>query len=149
MNRCYVVIKNNTNEVGYLKYEKLEGYKFRPLNHLPSTHSIKVSKVILYQPELIEIILRKKIKHKLIEYLKLILMDVDDDSTSDASYVRAVLNDLTRYRQLIINNYRKYLEEQYLEVLLAKISLIEEELKHKLVYLLYPKEVEEEKRRGR
>ena len=155
MIKHYVIIKDNKDDILYLKYQKLEGFKFRPLNNLDYKHGVKVTTMTLYKPELIELILKKKIKNKLVEYLNLILEDATDEgSTDDAGYVRAVLSDVTRYRQMIINKYRRYLEEKYVELLLEKISIIEEELKNKLVYLIYKdeekeNEVEKETRRRR
>lgn len=147
MAKHYLIIKNNDNKICYIKYKELDGMTFKPLNKLDCEDSVVVAKMVLFKPEFIEKVLKRKIKNKLDQYLKLILSTVDEDSeTSDPVNVRAALNDITRYRQLVINNYRKYLEERYLELLLTKISIIEEELKNKLVYLLYkPEEKEEEK----
>lgn len=147
MAKHYLIIRNNDNKICYIKYEELDGITFKPLNKLDYEDSVVVAKMVLFKPEFIEKVLKRKIKNKLDQYLKLILSTVDEDSeTSDPANVRAALNDITRYRQLVINNYRKYLEERYLELLLTKISIIEEELKNKLVYLLYkPEEKEDEK----
>lgn len=153
MIKHYVIIKDNKDEICYLKYKKLEGFKFKPLNNTDFKHGVKVTTLVLYKPEVVELVLKKKIKNKLVEYLKLILEDADD--SEDAGYVRAVLNDVTRYRQMIINKYRRYLEEKYVELLLEKISILEEELKNKLVYLVYKdeekkeEELEKETRRRR
>lgn len=145
MIKHYVIIKDNNDDICYLKYKKLEGFKFKPTNNSNFKHGVKLTTLTLYKPEFIELILKKKIKNKLVEYLKLILDDATSDGTDDAGYVRAVLNDVTRYRQMIINKYRRYLEEEYVTLLLEKITVLEEELKNKLVYLVYKEEEQEEK----
>ena len=58
-------------------------------------------------------------------------MDEDD---SDPTDLRNALNDLTRYKSIIKNNYSKYLEQKYIKLLLNKISIIEGELKSRILY---------------
>lgn len=151
MTKHYIIKKANKNNICYIKVEKLNGFTFKPLNNLDYEDGVLVMKMVLFKPEFIEKVLKRKIKNKLNQYLALILSTVDEDSeTSDPVNVRAALNDLTRYRQLIINNYRKYLEDKYVEILLTKIAMIEEELKNKLVCLLYNEpEMEQEHKRSR
>lgn len=150
MTKHYLITRRKDKKICYINYEKLDGFTFKPLNNVELDDGIVVAKMVLFKPELIEKVLKRKIKHKLNTYLELILSNVDDDDeSSNPVNVRAALNDLTRYRQLIINNYRKYLEDKYVEILLAKISMIEEELKNKLVCLLYNDEKEEEHHKSR
>ena len=56
-----------------------------------------------------------------------------------------------RYRQLIKNKYRIYLEEKYYSLLLKKIALLEQELKNKIIKLRlqynYEDEITEKKTR--
>lgn len=140
----YLVTKTNNDKICYLNYKVLDGFSFKPLNKLDD-NSIVVAKMVLFKPAFIEQVLKRKIKNKLNEYLALILSTVDDDDeSSNPVNVRAALNDLSRYRRLIINTYRKYLDDKYTEILLTKISMIEEELKNKLVSLLYGNEEREE-----
>ena len=56
------------------------------------------------------------------------LLESDDDS---ASHLGAALDEISRYRSIIVNNYRVYLDEKYLELLMQKFALLEHELRVK------------------
>lgn len=140
MERHYLIKKDN--KICYIKYEYLDGFTFIPDNSVFVDDGVIVAKIIIFKPEFIEYVLKRKIKNKLNLYLSMLLWSADDDSSDDPEYVRAVMNDVTRYRALVINRYRKYLEDRYLEMLLTKISIIEDELKAKYFYLTYNKENE-------
>ena len=57
-----------------------------------------------------------------------------DDEESDPTNLRNALNDLTRYKSIVRNNYSKYLEQKYIKLLLNKINIIESELKSRILY---------------
>ena len=142
MNKHYLIIKDN--KICYVKCEVLDGFAFKPTNGIFIDDGVVVAKIIVFKPEFIELVLKRKIKNKLNIYLTMLLEDAtDDDASDDPEFVRAVLDDVSRYKALVTNKYRKYLEKRYYEVLQTKIAIIEEELKAKLVYLLYDKELEE------
>ena len=73
----------------------------------------------------------KKIKKKLDMYLQFLITVLEEDDT-DGGHLMFALNDLERYRRLVINNYKKYLEEKYIKLLMNKMDLIEQELKSKI-----------------
>ena len=59
----------------------------------------------------------------------------EDGNDEDGSMIDMVMNDLERYKRMIMNKYRMYLEEEYMELLMKKISLLERELAiKKMVY---------------
>ena len=76
------------------------------------------------------------------------IIDSDDNDT-DITDLRAALNDLTRYKEIVKHKYQHYLDEKYSKLLLQKIELLEQELKNKVIYYQEPeeKEMEEHKRR--
>ena len=105
---------------------------------------MEVNKMVVINPSLIEKVLKKKIKRKLDLYLQFIVNVIDDEDT-DPSNLRYVLDDLERYRRTIINKYQRYLDEKYINLLLKKIEILNNELKTKLIYMRTPIEKEEEK----
>ena len=128
----YLLVKNkDTNELVYIDYTKNNGYGFTPKNHV-QYEGIKVDKLILIKPTFVEKVLKKKIKKKLDLYLQYMirLLEEDDDSVS-SSHLGSALNEISRYRSIIINNYRAYLDDKYLELLMQKFALLEHELKVK------------------
>ena len=128
----YLLVKNkDTNELVYIDYTKNNGYGFTPKNHV-QYEGIKVDKLILIKPTFVEKVLKKKIKKKLDLYLQyMISLLEEDEETGSSSHLGAALNEISRYRSIIINNYRAYLDDKYLELLMQKFALLEHELKVK------------------
>lgn len=128
----YLLIKRKFgNEIVYIDYNKLDGFKIKPRNRV-RYDGIEVNKLLIIKPTFIEKIIKRKIKIKLDNYLQYIIMLIENNDDTDASSLSIVLDDVTRYRQMIKNKYRKYLDDKYYELLLKKVSLLEQELKKKI-----------------
>lgn len=123
--------------------KKIDGFEFAP-KHTSEYMDMEVNKMVVINPSFIEKVLKKKIKRKLDLYLQFIVSVIDDEDT-DPSNLRYVLDDLERYRRTIINKYQRYLDEKYINLLLKKIELLNNEIKTKLIYMKEPLEKEEEK----
>lgn len=128
----YLLVKNKeTNELVYIDYTKNNGYGFTPKNHV-KYEGIKVDKLILIKPTFVEKVLKKKIKKKLDLYLRyMIHLLEDDDSSESSSQLGSALNEISRYRSIIINNYQAFLGAKYIELLMQKFALLEHEIKVK------------------
>ena len=112
--------------------ESLNGFKVKPKKNL-KYDGIKVSNLVLINPSFIDKVLKRKTRIRLEYYLKLIIDQMDDDE-SNPTDLRNALNDLTRYKSIVRNNYSKYLEQKYIKLLLNKINIIENELKSRILY---------------
>lgn len=110
----------------------IDGYKVKPKKDT-NYDGIKVSSMFIFNNDLVEVLLRKKIKKKLDAYLQFLISVLDEDDT-DSGHLLFALNDLDRYRHTVMNNYRVYLEKKYLKILLDKMALIEQELKSKIKF---------------
>ena len=105
--------------------------------------------MIIVNQSFIEKILKKKIKKKLDSFLKLMIAVVEDED-NDPGDISEALNEISRYKSIIVNKYKKYLDEKYITLLLKKINFLEEELKQKLIYvadLQYEEELKSKKTR--
>lgn len=147
----YLLIKRKFgNEIVYIDYNKLDGFKIKPRNRV-RYDGIEVNKLLIIKPTFIEKIIKRKIKIKLDNYLQYIIMLIENNDDTDASSLSIVLDDVTRYSQMIKNKYRKYLDDKYYELLLKKVSLLEQELKKKIFKIKitqsYQEEVVEKKTR--
>lgn len=130
-NNRYNVNKNyNRHDSVRINNDLVSGFDITPKNNI-NYDGVEVKKLVIVKQAFIEKILKKKIKRKLELYLKFIIDFIDGDS-SDGDTLREVLNDLTRYKDIINYRYRKYLGEKYIDLLLKKIELLEYELKVKL-----------------
>ncbi|HHU54226.1 MAG TPA: hypothetical protein GXZ63_00135 [Mollicutes bacterium] len=144
----YVLMKKaNKKEIFYIDYERLEGYEVKPKNKV-KYDGIIVNKLILINPSFTKKILIKKSKRKLEEYLKYIINIMDNDDATDPDDVERALDNLSRYRSIVINTYQMYLDEKYYKILLQKIDLIEQELTKKL-YIINSKYYINEEKKGK
>lgn len=141
--RNYKLHKDNNGSFIDLKENKIDGFEFTPKN-TNEYMDMEVNKMVVINPSFIEKVLKKKIKRKLDLYLQFIVSVIDDEDT-DPSNLRYVLDDLERYRRTIINKYQRYLDEKYINLLLKKIEILNNEIKTKLLYMKEPIEKEEEK----
>ena len=142
-----LVKKNKFQKIKKISLKKLKGFSFKPKNK-SLKNGVQVNKLVIINPSFTETILKKKIKNRLELYLRFIISLLDEEDDTDITDLRAALNDLTRYRQIIEKKYLLYLDKKYAEMLLKKIDMLEEELKMKIVNF-QPKEKEDEIRRSR
>lgn len=108
----------------------IDGYRIKPRNKMVYD-GIVVKSMTIINKELIEQLLKRKIKKKLDNYLQFLISVLDEEDT-DPGHLMFALNDLERYRRTIMNNYRVYLDKKYLKILMDKMDLIEQELRSKI-----------------
>ena len=146
--RRYLLSRDSkSREIVFLDYNKLDGYEFSPKNSSEYI-GLNVNKIVVIKPSFVEKVLKKKVKRRLDLYLQFIVNMLNDEDT-DPTSLRAVLNDVERFRRTAINKYQRYLDEKYINLLLKKIDLLSHEIKMKLIYSKEPIEKEEEQRRRR
>lgn len=129
----YMVEKNYFGDKIYIDYTKLKGFEFKPRNKI-KYDGIKVDSLTIIKKSFVEKLLKKKVKRKLDFYLEYIINNMNDDDNETAGGLNEVLNDVARYKAIIEYKYRKFLEEEYINLLLKKVNIIERELKLKLLY---------------
>lgn len=98
-----------------------------------SAFQVKVSKMKVFSAKYINLILKKKTKHKLEMYLNYLITYIEEGGEDGTTDLRHALNDLTRYKGILKAKYNKYLEEKYVDLLLKKIAVLEEELKTRII----------------
>ena len=127
----YICMRTSNGSIIMLDKKSLEGINFNPKNS--KDYGIAVSKMIIVKPSIVKSLLIKSTKRKLDKFIRMIAELIDDDDTSDES-LREALNDVSRYRNIVEYKYNKYLEEKYLEKLIAKIDILEGKKKKKIIY---------------
>lgn len=128
----YLSRQPKTGEIVYINYDKYKGYNITPKNKV-KYDGIKVNKMIIVKPSMIEKVLKRKIKNRLDLYLKTIVELMDESDDNDEAGIREALNELTRFKNIIKYKYEKHLEEKYILLLNKKIEVLEYELKKKLM----------------
>ena len=133
MTRNYLLVKNKFNkEIAYIDYDRVSGFKFKPVNKGDNT--ISVNQMVIISPTFIEKVLTRKTKRKLELYSEFIVKLLDEDDDTDITGLRSALNDITRYKDIVMHKYRVYLEQKYYELFMKKLSLLEYELKMKILH---------------
>lgn len=147
MNKRYYIVDKKREEIvnGYIDYHQIKGFGIKPGNNIPY-EGVEVSHLTVVEPELIETVLIRKTKRKLNTYLNFLLTVVEDDDT-DGEALELVIDDVERYKNLIINKYSKFLDKSYIKSLLRKVNTVEKELKAKLNELSLDNEMQIGRRR--
>ena len=130
--------------------KKIDGYIFTPKNKIKYP-GITVTKFKAVNPEIIEKLLKKKVKKKLEVYLQY-LFYLLNESNDEPGATDMVLDDLARYQQMVKNCYQKYLGEQYIIELEKQIEYIKfcaKQREQELYQMRYMEQMETERKRGR
>ena len=126
----YYLHKNNkTGEITYLEYDKIDGYKITPRTKIED--AIKVNKIVFVNPNFTEKIIKKKIDIK-IRHLLNVISTIDEDGGDDEDSIRRSLMDAEKLRNMLLNNYVKYLGHSYESLTMKKIQVIINQLRIKL-----------------
>lgn len=143
----YLLVKDNhERRFASINYNKLDGFKFKPKNSVKN-NGIMVNEMVLINPSFIESVLKRKTKKKLELYLRFIISLIENESNASSDDLREALDGLARYKGIVENKYRRYLDERYANMLIKKIELLEQELKTKIIYYKEPIIDEEKKTR--
>lgn len=140
-NNHYNVFKDNNSHNSVHIENTTGGFNITPKNTI-SYDGIVVNKLVIVKQAFIEKLLKRKIKRKLELYLQFLIEFIESDS-DDGSVLAEVLNDVTRYRDIINYKYRKHLGDEYVDLLLKKLELLDYELKVKM-YSAPQKQADEE-----
>ena len=153
-NLNYYVEKNSeTNDIVYVEYDMVSGYKVTPKTK--KEDAIEINKIVFVSPSLTEKLIKKKVDIKL-KFLLEDLKKIDEDDDDSESSIRQSLVTAERLKLNILNNYLKYLGSEYRNLSLQKVQVIIEELRIRLYTVmerkneqLFYEEVEEKRGRGR
>ena len=133
----YVEKDNETKEIIYIEYNKIQGYKLTPKTK--KEDAIEVNKIVFVSPMLTEKLLKKKVEIKLRALVNR-LNELDDDDDESEAGIRETLVTAERLKLTIINNYLRYIGNEYANLSLKKLQLIINELRKK-IYAIREKKV--------
>ena len=119
------------NEVVYMEYEKLDGYKFTPKANVYD--GIRVNKIVFINPSLSEKIIKKKINVKLKKWLNYLIYCDSDPSGGDEGTIRHTLMQAEKLKNNILNNYARYLGHDFQGLTLEKLRIIINEYRTRLL----------------
>ena len=141
----YVIKKDvKTDVITYMEYEKLKGLSVKPKNNVSFEDMINVEEMIIINPSLIEKLISKKCTKTFDRIIKMISV-VSDDEDDDSGYA-LILDEIARFKNLLISKYHDYMEEKEYELTLKKIKLLKEEVEHRKNALIESLETEQTRR---
>ena len=103
--------KAKKNKITACEFENLKGLSVSPKKDFKLDGMINVSKVTLYNPVLIKNYVSKKCKRNMDRILKLLKLLFDSDNTDPSSFMLA-LNEIEKFRQLIMFKYKEYMDKK-------------------------------------
>lgn len=139
--------KAKKNKITACEFENLKGLSVSPKKDFKLDGMINVSKVTLYNPVLIKNYVSKKCKRNMDRILKLLKLLFDSDNTDPSSFMLA-LNEIEKFRQLIMFKYKEYMDKKEYNILIKKLEILEQEVKNKMSYV-YQEEFYLEEKKGK
>ena len=130
MEKKYVIKKDaKTDVVTYMEYEKLKGLSVKPKNNVSFEDMINVEEMVIINPSLIEKLISKKCTKTFDRIIKMISI-VQDDDDDDSGYT-LILDEIARFKNLLMSKYKDYMNEKEYELTLKKLELLKEEVEHR------------------
>ncbi len=130
--KSYVVKKKNKNKKISKFKIKTEGYEFKP--NIRKNCLIKIDSLTVYNLEMIERLLEKKIEISFRKLTKLVFDEVNDEEGNQGGICIA-LNELTKMKSMIINEFKAFIKKSDYDKYMKRLKLFEKELKNKLIFL--------------
>ena len=121
-------------------------FNYKPKNNIKKETLANVSRIVLVEPSFIETIAKKNINKKLnilLRQINIVLNDETDDE--GANYV---LGEIDRLEDMILSNYKKYLNSDYIKLVRNKLKILKEEIKYKQMMKVQMVDYNEEKGRS-
>lgn len=148
INQRFLIVKEKSSkEIKYFDYDKLDGYNLRAKENTRFDDAIDISRMIIINPTFIEKIATKKINSKFDKLLNMMSICDEEDDESGEGY-RIALDEANKLKMELLNKYKKFIEDEKLELMLKKIEILESSLKVRLE-VLYNSLEQEEKSKGR
>lgn len=127
ISKRFIVKKEAASDViTYCEYEKLKGYNVKPKEGVSFEDMINVDKMIIINPSLIEKLVSKKCSRNLEKILNMMTLIYDDDS--DDTGVGLVLDEVEKFKTILMNRYRDYMKKEQYNLYLKKLEIIKSEL---------------------
>lgn len=137
-NKFLVVKTKDSKEITYFDYENLNGYNLKAKKNVKFSDAINISRMIVINPSFTEKLADRKIKTKFEKFVNLItIVCENEESDTDGEGYRLALNEAEKLRMEILNKYKKYLNDEKLELYLKKISILEDEIKLRQEEMIY------------
>lgn len=147
INHRFLIVKDNeTKEITYFDYDKTKGYNLKARDDLHFKDAIDINSMVIINPSFMKKIATQKMKRKFEKLINLTSYVCENDDESGEGYFIA-LNEINKLKMELINKYKKYIEEEQIELMLKKVEILEDEINLRINYFKYKEEKTEGKSR--
>ena len=127
----YKIYRRKKRLKGKVKYSKDLPYVFNPAYH-KNDNIIDISKLSIYNKQMINNIIVKKYIRKYKNLLKMVYLLFHDAFPGDSGFP-AFLNETDRLRSIILDKYHKFLAAKNEKKFLKELDYIEKEVQKKFI----------------
>lgn len=120
-------LKKEKIETNYFLLNQVDGYIVHPKNKV-NFSKISIKEMIIFNRDFIDKILRKKIQKKLEYYMRILISTIEEE---DEDATRIALDDLERFKDIILTKYKKFLKENYYKLLIKKLNNLYRKMREK------------------
>ncbi len=146
----YVIVKKPKKQtITVEEFENLKGYTVSPKKDFKYENMIKVKKITIDNPDLIKDFVDKKCKRNMTKVLTILSFVNENDDGSEGSPLMLALNEIEKFRQLLIYKYQEHLSKKEYREYLKKLEILTSEIKLRLSVLKEEEMLDYGRRGGR
>lgn len=109
---------------------------------------INVNEMIVINPSLIRKLISKKCNRSFNKIIKMMKIVIDSDDDSDSGYM-LIHDEIEKFRMLLINKYKAYMDEKEYELNIRKLEMLKQEVDARRNSLIEQLEFENKKKSSR
>ncbi len=145
----FIVSKRELKDaIVYLEY-KNNGFYVKPKKKLTFNDMIEVDEMVVINQTLIDKLVSRKCKINLKRILEMTANMYDEEDDDNGDTVNNILDDIMRFRMLLDNKYKNYMDQKEYKKYLKKLEIIESEVKLKQLSRKYFDKEELKPKKGR
>ena len=146
----YVIVKKPKKQtITVEEFENLKGYTVSPKKDFKYENMIKVKKITIDNPDLIKDFVDKKCKRNMTKVLTILSFVNENDDGSEGRPLMLALNEIEKFRQLLIYKYQEHLSKKEYREYLKKLEILTSEIKLRLSVLKEEEMLDYGRRGGR
>ena len=146
----YVIVKKPKKQtITVEEFENIKGYTVSPKKDFKYENMVKVKKFTIDNPDLIKDFVDKKCKRNMTKVLTILSFVNENDDGSEGSPLMLALNEIEKFKQLLIYKYQEYLSKKEYREYLKKLEILTNEIKLRLSVLKEEEMLDYGRRGGR
>ncbi len=130
MGKKYALKKEDKKVVSKKKVKEIKGFSVKPRNKVKPSPMIDVDELIVVDNGLIDKLLDKKVQREFDKVLNMYYYLLENEDDDEGSF-NIILDEINRFKKLLLNKYKEYLKEKKVKEILKKLEIITSEIEHR------------------